>query len=174
MVWGLIGNQYHIAARTPEGNLVQGMKWFQNTFTRRINIWNIRWGTAFRGLLQIHTCLDKRPMCWQVLRNQPGLSFQPIAQRPWHKAGRKVGSRSLPTLQPQSQAVDDREVGRLEEGVLGLSDLQGSIRFPSLDCRKSNPQIAQQCKSGNLESQQSLAKGREEMETIVICRRPTP
>jgi putative transposase len=45
--WVLLDNHYHIAARTPEGNLVDGMKWFQNTFTRRINVRNRRRGRLF-------------------------------------------------------------------------------------------------------------------------------
>ncbi|MFT5410310.1 MAG: putative transposase [Verrucomicrobiales bacterium] len=33
--WVLMDNHYHLAVRTPAGNLVEGMKWFQNTYTRR-------------------------------------------------------------------------------------------------------------------------------------------
>jgi REP element-mobilizing transposase RayT len=33
----LMDNHYHLALRTPKANLVEGMTWFQNTFTRRIN-----------------------------------------------------------------------------------------------------------------------------------------
>jgi len=35
--WVLMGNHYHLAFSTPRGNLVEGMKWFQNTYTRRFN-----------------------------------------------------------------------------------------------------------------------------------------
>lgn len=30
-----MGNHYHLFIETPEANLVEGMKWFQNTVTRR-------------------------------------------------------------------------------------------------------------------------------------------
>ena len=29
-----MGNYYHLFIQTPEANLVEGMKWFQNTVTR--------------------------------------------------------------------------------------------------------------------------------------------
>jgi len=35
--WVLMDNHYHAVFRTPHGNLIEGMRWFQNTFTRRIN-----------------------------------------------------------------------------------------------------------------------------------------
>lgn len=47
--WVLMRNHYHLAFRTPEPNLVAGMSWFQNTFTRRINASNQLWGHLFGG-----------------------------------------------------------------------------------------------------------------------------
>ncbi|MEM6821842.1 MAG: transposase, partial [Verrucomicrobiota bacterium] len=35
--WVLMDNHYHWLLETPEPNLVEGMKWFQNTYTRRFN-----------------------------------------------------------------------------------------------------------------------------------------
>ena len=45
--WVLMGNHYHIVLRTPKGNLVDGMKWFQNTYTRRFNTRHREWGRVF-------------------------------------------------------------------------------------------------------------------------------
>ncbi len=47
--WVLMDNHYHLAVRTPEANLVDGMKWFQNSFTRRINVRHQLWGHLFGG-----------------------------------------------------------------------------------------------------------------------------
>lgn len=47
--WVLMDNHYHLAVRTPEANLVAGMSWFQNSFTRRINTRNRLWGHLFGG-----------------------------------------------------------------------------------------------------------------------------
>jgi putative transposase len=47
--WVLLDNHYHAVLRTPHGNLVEGMRWFQNTFTRRINSRHRLWGHVFGG-----------------------------------------------------------------------------------------------------------------------------
>ena len=47
--WVLMDNHYHLAIRTPKANLVEGMKWLQNTFTRRINTRTQKWGHVFGG-----------------------------------------------------------------------------------------------------------------------------
>ncbi len=33
-----MGNHYHLFIQSPEANLVEGMKWLQNTVTRRFNV----------------------------------------------------------------------------------------------------------------------------------------
>src|SRR5580658_3652821 len=45
--WVLMGNHYHLLLETPEGNLVAGMKWLQNTVTRRFNVRHGEWGRVF-------------------------------------------------------------------------------------------------------------------------------
>ncbi len=45
--WVLMGNHYHLFIQTPEPNLVAGMCWLQNTFTRRFNIRHGQWGRVF-------------------------------------------------------------------------------------------------------------------------------
>jgi putative transposase len=47
--WVLMSNHYHWVLQTPEANLVAGMKWFQNTFTRRLNSRHQKWGHVFGG-----------------------------------------------------------------------------------------------------------------------------
>lgn len=47
--WVLMDNHYHLALRTPQANLVEGMTWLQNTFTRRINVRHRQWGHLFGG-----------------------------------------------------------------------------------------------------------------------------
>jgi REP element-mobilizing transposase RayT len=36
--WVLMGNHYHLLLETPEANLVPGMQWLQNAYTRRFNV----------------------------------------------------------------------------------------------------------------------------------------
>ena len=45
--WVLMGNHYHLCVQTPEANLVDGMKWLQNTVTRRYNVRHRAWGRLF-------------------------------------------------------------------------------------------------------------------------------
>ncbi|MEI6339314.1 MAG: transposase [Verrucomicrobiota bacterium] len=45
--WVLMGNHYHLFIETPEANLVSGMKWLQNTVTRRYNVRHGKWGRLF-------------------------------------------------------------------------------------------------------------------------------
>jgi len=45
--WVLMSNHYHLFIETPESNLVAGMKWLQNTVTRRHNVRHGKWGRLF-------------------------------------------------------------------------------------------------------------------------------
>jgi REP element-mobilizing transposase RayT len=45
--WVLMNNHYHLLLQTPEANLVEGMKWLQNTYTRRFNVRHKLWGRVF-------------------------------------------------------------------------------------------------------------------------------
>ena len=45
--WVLMGNHYHLCLETPDANLVAGMKWLQNTVTRRYNVRHHAWGRLF-------------------------------------------------------------------------------------------------------------------------------
>lgn len=47
--WVLMSNHYHWLLETPRANLVDGMRWFQNTYTRRFNVRNHLWGHVFGG-----------------------------------------------------------------------------------------------------------------------------
>ena len=43
--WVLMGN-YNLMIETPEANLVEGMQWLQNRFTRRFNVRHGLWGDS--------------------------------------------------------------------------------------------------------------------------------
>ena len=45
--WILMGNHYHLLIETPGANLVEGMGWLQNTYTRRFNARHRQWGRLF-------------------------------------------------------------------------------------------------------------------------------
>ena len=45
--WVLMKNHYHLVLETPKANLVAGMGWLQNTYTRRFNVRHKAWGRLF-------------------------------------------------------------------------------------------------------------------------------
>ena len=45
--WVLMDNHYRLVVETPEANLVAGMQWLQNAFTRRFNVRHRQWGRVF-------------------------------------------------------------------------------------------------------------------------------
>ena len=45
----LMTNHYHLLLETPEGNLVEGMRWLQGTYTIRFNLCNNLVGHLFQG-----------------------------------------------------------------------------------------------------------------------------
>lgn len=45
--WVLMSNHYHLFLETPAANLVAGMQWLQNTYTRRFNTRHKFWGRLF-------------------------------------------------------------------------------------------------------------------------------
>lgn len=45
----LMGTHYHLLLKTPEPNLVDGMRWFQSTYTQRFNARHKVWGHLFQG-----------------------------------------------------------------------------------------------------------------------------
>ena len=47
--WILMSNHYHWLIETPQANLVEGMRWVQNTYTRRFNSRHKLWGHVFGG-----------------------------------------------------------------------------------------------------------------------------
>jgi putative transposase len=47
--WVLMSNHYHLVFQTPQANLVAGMRWLQNTYTRRFNVGNQLWGHVFNS-----------------------------------------------------------------------------------------------------------------------------
>ena len=49
LAYVLMPNHYHLVLETPEPNLVVGMSWVQNTFTRRHNVRHKLWGHLFGG-----------------------------------------------------------------------------------------------------------------------------
>ena len=59
--WCLMSNHYHLLQETPRGNLVDGMKWLQGTFTQRYNARHRLWGHLFQGRYKAKIIDDSDP-----------------------------------------------------------------------------------------------------------------
>jgi len=67
--WVLMGHHYHLFIETPEANLVEGMKWLQNTVTRRFNIRHRQWGRLFGDRYKAVIVEGKLPAYYETLMN---------------------------------------------------------------------------------------------------------
>jgi REP element-mobilizing transposase RayT len=67
--WVLMGNHYHLFIETPEANLVEGMKWLQNTVTRRFNIRHRQWGRLFGDRYTAVIVEGELPAYYETLMN---------------------------------------------------------------------------------------------------------
>jgi len=65
--WVLMGNHYHLLIETPEANLVEGMKWLQNTYTRRYNVRHREWGRVFGDRYKAVVVEGERPQYYGSL-----------------------------------------------------------------------------------------------------------
>lgn len=58
----IMSNHYHLAIRTPEPNLVEGMKWLQSSFASRFNRFTGERGHVFQGRYKSIVVEEDRPL----------------------------------------------------------------------------------------------------------------
>lgn len=102
--WVLMGNHYHLMIETPEANLVAGMGWLQNTFTRRYNVRHRAWGRVFGDRYKAVLLEGEDPWHYQTLMDYIHLNpvrarlvrprdGQSVADYPWSSV---AGGYALP------------------------------------------------------------------------------
>jgi putative transposase len=161
--WELMGNHYHLFVETPEPNLVEGMKWLQNTVTRRFNTRHGEWGRLFgdryKAVLVDGEKAHYYTTLWEYIHLNPGRAGVikvgeggSILDYPWSSlAG---GYALLPTRRPKWLAADrglaimgypDTVKGRremvkhLDERIAGEGKRSGMVEEkPGLDRRMSH------------------------------------
>ena len=136
LAWVLLGNHYHLVLHTPEANLVEGMKWLQNAYTRRFNVRHRLWGHLFGGryksivvengdyLGSVVDYVHLNPVRAKLVSTRAGLesykwsSLPGILDAPRKRAAWLAASRALELAQmPDTAAGRRRYVERLEEVV---------------------------------------------------------
>ena len=58
----IMSNHYHLALETPEGNLVEGMRWLQGTFGIRFNAWRGERGHVFKSRYKSLVIEEGKPL----------------------------------------------------------------------------------------------------------------
>ena len=140
--WVLMGNHYHLLLETPSANLVEGMAWLQNTYTRRFNSRHREWGRLFGdryksvliesdengGDSYLRTLLDYIHLNPVRARLVPSESFGGLLDYPWSSLARAYAvppkarepwmavTEGLAIFQCEDHAADRRHfMDRLEE-----------------------------------------------------------
>lgn len=140
--WVLMGNHYHLLVQTPSANLVEGMGWLQNTYTRRFNSRHREWGRLFGdryksvlvesggsgGDLYLRTLLDYIHLNPVRAGLVPSESSPSLLDYPWSSLARAYAvapkarepwmavAEGLALFQCEDRAADRRHfVERLEE-----------------------------------------------------------
>ena len=62
LAYVIMSNHYHLAVRTPEANLVAGMKWLQSTFATRFNRFAGERGHVFEGRYKSLIVTEDQPL----------------------------------------------------------------------------------------------------------------
>lgn len=102
----LMTNHYHLFLETPEGNLVEGMRWLQGTYTIRFNLFNDLVGHVFQGRYKaVPVEADERgyfralsdyihlnPARARLLSGEDSL----LSSYPWSSYGYFVSAKPLP------------------------------------------------------------------------------
>ena len=83
--WCIMSNHYHLAVETPQGHLVEGMKWLQGTFSTRFNRLRGERGHLFQGRyksLLVDPAGGLGPLCHYLHLNPVRARVRPVAQLP--------------------------------------------------------------------------------------------
>jgi putative transposase len=117
--WVLMGNHYHLLIETPAANLVEGMGWLQNTYTRRFNARHRQWGRLFGdryksvlveageggGDLYMRTLFDYIHLNPIRAKRVPSEAFPGLLDYPWTSLAK--GYAVAPKDRPPWMAVTD-------------------------------------------------------------------
>jgi putative transposase len=156
--WVLMSNHYHLVFQTPQANLVVGMRWLQNTYTRRFNVGNQLWGHLFGGRYKAVLVESREFGSGDYLSNlidyvhlnpvRAGIinaATESLLDYPWSSLSR--GYAVSPHKRPSWLKTDEGF------GVLGLED---SVKGRRLYVRRLEEQARQGVNAPALPEDQSL------------------
>ena len=126
--WCLMSNHYHLAVETPRGNLVDGMRWLQGTFSTRFNRRRGERGHLFQGRyksLVVDPAGGLGPLCHYIQLNPVRARLCAVAQLsewPWTSLRWLMQPRLRPVWYDPSGALEhagglnDTPAGRRKYG----------------------------------------------------------
>ena len=99
----VMNTHYHLLLETPKGNLVEGMKWLQGTFTQRYNARHKQWGHLFQSRYKAKV-VDEDPAYFRtagiyILLNPVDaglldLQRKDLSEYPWSSFSSQIGAPS--------------------------------------------------------------------------------
>ena len=108
--WVLMTNHYHFFLETPEANLVAGMQWLQNSYTRRFNTRHRVWGRLFGDRYKAVLVEGKKGYFYETL-----LDYEPAVP--------PAGKLMPPWQEPAGEREFADRRGFILRRLLAVSDL---------------------------------------------------
>lgn len=133
--YAVMRNHYHVALRTPQPNLTEGMHWLQSTFATRFNRLHGERGHLFQGryqsllveddaaLLRLVNYIHLNPVRAKIVTPEQAAAFR------WSSLGRFVRSAGFAQMEagPWLRAMG------LDDGKDGWASYQEGLRVLALD-----------------------------------------
>lgn len=172
----VMGNHFHLAVETPEGNLTRGMQWLEVTFARRFNGLRKQSGHLFQGrffgaILEPGQALGE--VCQYVHMNPVRAGVVPVSglvdyrySSYWylhHKAERKPFMRLQTCLESAGGLADSPEGLRAYESYLEWQAAEGPAGK-----NKAYQNLSKGWALGSREFKQELLAGCEEEGTLKL------
>ena len=135
--WCVMSNHYHLAVATPRGNLVEGMRWLQGTFSSRYNRFRAERGHLFQGRYQsllVDPAGGLGPLCHYIHLNAVRANLRPVEQLsawPWSSFAWLMNPRVRPEWYDPTAALE--HAGDLKDTAAGRRKYQDYVAWLSED-----------------------------------------
>jgi putative transposase len=135
--WCVMSNHYHLAVETPRGNLVEGMRWLQGTFSNRYNRFRDERGHLFQGRYQallVDPAGGLGPLCHYIHLNAVRAHLRPVerlSEWPWSSFAWLMNPRLRPDWYDPSTAL--WHAGDLKDSSAGRRKYQDYLAWLAED-----------------------------------------
>ena len=133
----IMGNHYHLALETPEGNLVSGMQWLQATFANRFNRFRDAHGHLFQGRYKSLLLENGEPLgqvCHYIHLNPVRAGVLPVERLPSYRYG-SYWYLHQPARRPPFLRMDAALAGAggLSDSAAGRRSYQSYLEWQAVD-----------------------------------------